>query len=141
MANYYFPTPKMIRALFAENGFSEPVPAEELRQGGYVFTREHEDGRLQTAYAFPWSNFAVAEKDGIAPCRLIIRVNLDAGADLGGAIRLANHGSDSFIPFEKGQWAEVAKAFTTTYLPLFDAPTFDGQTVSGELGEVPLPLT
>lgn len=138
MAKSYFPSANMTRGLFLDNGFTEPAPAEELRIGGYVFVREHKDGRMQTAYVVPWSNYAVAEKDGTAPCRLCIRLNPDASRDISEAISTAKDATHTWIPFDKGQWREVTATFVQAYLPVFDAPTADAMAKLAALGEVPL---
>ncbi|MGW8431581.1 hypothetical protein ACWGJ9_10860 [Curtobacterium citreum] len=127
MPNYYHPTKKMTRALFTELGFTEPDPTAADRIGGHVFTRHHTDGRHQVLYVFHWSNFRIAEAEGILPCRLSIRVRLDGPADDETAIATAPHGEHTFISYGgSSDWDAVRGVVTNTYMPILDAPPSDG---------------
>lgn len=136
MANSYHPTRRMIRALFAENGFVEPVPIEQLRTGGLVFTREGPDGGLQTAYVFTWSNFRVAAESGEQPCTLCVRVFFQTDRPLDAAIRNAQNGTDLGIHFSPGRWEEVCNIFATRVRPLFDLEAGVAFEALHDLGEL-----
>ena len=136
MANSYHPTARMIRTLFTENGFAEPVPVEELRTGGFVFTREASDGRLQTAYVFSWSNFRIAAERGKLPCTLWIRVFFQTDRPVEEAIRNAQNGMDLGVHFSPGQWPEIREIVSTKIVPLFDLETEKALIAAGELSEL-----
>ncbi len=128
MPNYYHPTKKMTRALFTEHGFTEPDPDASNRIGGHVFTRHHPDGRHQVLYVFHWSNYRIAEAEGILPCRLSIRVRLDGPADNDTAVTTAAHGHHTFISYAgSADWNAVRDTFTSDFLPLLNAPAERGE--------------
>ena len=119
----------MTRALFTELGFTEPDPDASNRIGGHVFTRRHPDGRHQVLYVFHWSNFRIAEAEGILPCRLSIRVRLDGPADEETAVATAAHGAHTFISYSgSADWGAVRSTFTDTYMPILDASPEEGET-------------
>jgi hypothetical protein len=141
MATYYRPTQKMITALLLDAGFTEQVIAPADRIGGAVFHREHADGRQQMAYVFAWSNFSIAEKEGILPCRLCIRITTDVPAPGPEAWKSAPLGSHVYIAFEKDGWDHVEKTFTSHILPVYDAAAADADdmllTLQNELDIAP----
>lgn len=139
MATSYFPTANMIRKLFFTHGFREPIPAEELRQGGFYFLRDHPDGRLQSAFVFSWSNFRRAEEQGILPCRLFVRTTLDAPRPDSAAIASANSAGNTFISYRKGEWADVCARFEQDLLPIFDAAPGEAETLQEEYVAVARP--
>jgi hypothetical protein len=127
MPNSYTPTAKMIRTLFEQHGFTEYKSVKELAIGGYVFFRKHEDGRLQMAYVFSWSNFRIAEKEGSSPCIFWVRSTLNVTRSQDEAWRSAPHGISVGIPFKPDQWDVVTAKFVNLVMPAFDAPDGDGE--------------
>jgi hypothetical protein len=119
--NHYHPSAGKTRALFAELGFTEPDP--DSRTGGYVFTRKRPDGRTQSVYAFHWSNFRIADEQGILRCRFALRLNLDASSDPAKAVDRARDGHHTYIAYAgKEQWDAVKATFIREYMTLLDAP-------------------
>lgn len=120
--NSYHPTARMIRTVFEPHGFREYQSTEPLRIGGYVFVRDHPDGRLQMLYVFPWSNFRHARETGVPGCRLWIRITSNAPRPEAEAWRDAPRGEHFAVQFEKEQWPGVAAVFEQWILPLIDEP-------------------
>ena len=127
MANSYTPTQKMIADLLLGAGFTKQVIARADRIGGDVFHRTHPDGRVQMAYVFSWSNFRLAEKEGILPCRLCIRLTTDVREPGPDSWRRAPLGEHVYIPFDKGRWDDVTATFNRLALPVFDAAEHDAE--------------
>jgi hypothetical protein len=108
VANSFHPSSKAIRALFEPHGFREHKIAADQSIGGRVFFRSHEDGRVEMAYAFTWSNFRLAAQDGTASCALHIRLTPAIAAPEDEAWRAAPRGTPHVIDFEPNEWAQVA---------------------------------
>lgn len=139
MKNSYFPTANMVRKAFESHGFTEYKSIAELRIGGYVFFRRHADGRLQSAYVFPWSNFQAAIEKGIAPCLLHVRINTNVDQPESEAWKTAMLAPAISIPFEQGQWPVVTDAIAEQIIPVYDAPQ-DEQQLSERTPETGEPL-
>lgn len=129
---YYTPTKRMQEAAIGALGFSPLVETP----GGYLSTREHVDCRFQALWVFPWSNYLIAERDGIPPCNLCIRVTLDMPRmEQSRVQRHAPAGVHTTVWFDRELWHEVAPTLVRLWLPALDAPLEDGRTLLQELAE------